>query len=112
MREELYAEIFSMEQEHWWFSAKHRTVLHLLKRYLPPENGKRQKVADLGCGCGVMLRRLSEKYDPIGVGGSRHAIEFASRRGLTAKLGALPEDVALPRESVMMPFYWSTSWSI
>ena len=99
MREELYAEIFSMEQEHWWFSARHRIVLHLLGRYLSPKNGKRQKVADLGCGCGMMLQRLSEKYDPIGLDGSRHAIEFASHRGVTARLGALPEDVPLTRES-------------
>jgi SAM-dependent methyltransferase len=99
MREELYAEIFKMEQEHWWFAARHRIVLHLLRRYLPPDGGKRQKVADLGCGCGMMLQRLSQKYDPIGLDGSRHAIEFALHRGVNAKLGALPEDVPLSRES-------------
>jgi SAM-dependent methyltransferase len=99
MREELYAEIFSIEHEHWWFSARHRIVLHLLQHYLPPANGKRQKIADLGCGCGMMLQRLSQKYDPIGLDGSRHAIEFASHRGVKAKLGTLPEDVPLPRET-------------
>jgi hypothetical protein len=35
MREELYSEISAMEQEHWWFVARHRIVLDLLKRYLP-----------------------------------------------------------------------------
>src|SRR5260370_9195570 len=99
MREELYAEIFAMEQGYWWCAAMHRIVLHLPARYLSPKNGKRQKVADLGCGCGMMLQRLSEKYDPIGLDGSRHAIEFASHRGVTARLGALPEDVPLTRES-------------
>lgn len=99
MREELYGEIFAAEQEHWWFVARHRIVLHLLERYLPVNNGKPYKVADLGCGCGMMLLRLSEKYEPVGLDGSRHAIEFALRRGVTAKLGALPEDVPLARES-------------
>jgi SAM-dependent methyltransferase len=99
MREELYGEIFAAEQEHWWFVARHRIVLHLLERYLPPNKGKPYKVADLGCGCGMMLLRLSEKYEPIGLDGSRHAIEFALRRGVTAKLGALPEDVPLARDS-------------
>ena len=67
MREELYAEIFAMEQEHWWFAARHRIVLHLLQEYLPPQSANRQKVADLGCGCGMMLLRLAENYDPIGL---------------------------------------------
>jgi SAM-dependent methyltransferase len=99
MRDELYGEIFAAEQEHWWFVARHRIVLHLLERYLLPNGGAPYKVADLGCGCGMMLLRLSEKYEPVGLDGSRHAIEFARRRGVTAKLGALPEDVPLSRES-------------
>jgi SAM-dependent methyltransferase len=99
MREELYGEIFVAEQTHWWFVARHRIVLHLLERYLPPNSGTPQKVADLGCGCGMMLVRLSEKYDPIGLDGSPHAIELALSRGVTAKLGALPEDVPLARGS-------------
>jgi SAM-dependent methyltransferase len=99
MRDELYGEIFAAEQEHWWFVARHRIVLHLLERYLLPNGGAPYKVADLGCGCGMMLLRLSEKYEPVGLDGSRHAIEFARRRGVMAKLGALPEDVPLSRES-------------
>jgi SAM-dependent methyltransferase len=99
MRDELYGEIFAAEQEHWWFVARHRIVLHLLEGYLLPNSGTPYKVADLGCGCGMMLLRLSEKYEPVGLDGSRHAIEFARRRGVMAKLGALPEDVPLSRES-------------
>jgi 2-polyprenyl-3-methyl-5-hydroxy-6-metoxy-1,4-benzoquinol methylase len=99
MRDEIYGEIFAAEQKHWWFVARHRIILHLLERYLPPNSGTPQKVADLGCGCGMMLVRLSEKYEPVGLDGSRQAVEFALRRGVTAKLGALPEDVPLARES-------------
>jgi len=99
MREELYTEIFNMEQKHWWFSARHQIILHLLERYLPATSGPPAKIADLGCGCGMMLQRLSEKYDPVGLDGSRHAVEFALHRGVEAKLGALPGDVPLFRES-------------
>jgi 2-polyprenyl-3-methyl-5-hydroxy-6-metoxy-1,4-benzoquinol methylase len=99
MREELYGEIFAAEQEHWWFVGRQRIVLHLLEQYLPRNSVTPCKVADLGCGCGMMLLRLSEKYEPVGVDGSPHAIEFALRRGVTVKLGALPEDVPLSRET-------------
>ena len=99
MHEELYGEIFAAEQEHWWFVARHRIVLYLLERYLPPNSGTPHKVADLGCGCGMMLVRLSEKYDAVGLDTSPQATEFAARRGVRANLGALPEDVPLPREN-------------
>ena len=98
MHEELYGEIFAAEQEHWWFVARHRIVLHLLERYLPPNKGKPYKVADLGCGCGMMLLRLSEKLSPS-AWPSHHATEFALRRGVTAKLRFLPENVPLARDS-------------
>jgi methylase of polypeptide subunit release factors len=97
MRDELYGEIFAAEEQHWWFVARHRIVLHLLDAYLPPNNSNRYRVADLGCGCGMMLVRLSEKYEPVGLDGSRQAVEFALRRGVTAKLGSLSEDVPLAR---------------
>jgi len=99
MHEQLYGEIFTAEQTHWWFVARRRIVLHLLERYLPLNTGKPYRVADLGCGCGMMLLQLSERCEPIGLDGSPHAIQFALRRGVTAKLGTLPDDVPLPRES-------------
>jgi 2-polyprenyl-3-methyl-5-hydroxy-6-metoxy-1,4-benzoquinol methylase len=99
MQEELYDEIFAAEEKHWWFVARHRIVLHLLSVYLPPKSGIRYNVADLGCGCGMMLHRLAEKYDAIGIDGSRRAIDFALQRGVTAKYGALPDDVPLARQS-------------
>jgi SAM-dependent methyltransferase len=99
MREELYGEIFVAEQTHWWFVARHRIVLHLLERYLPAEDGVLYTVADLGCGCGMMLQRLAANYDAIGIDGSHQAINFALQRGVNAKFGALPEDVPLSRET-------------
>jgi len=99
MQEELYDEIFAAEEKHWWFVARHRIVLYLLSVYLPPKSGIRYNVADLGCGCGMMLHRLAEKYDAIGIDGSRRAMDFALQRGVTAKYGALPDDVPLARQN-------------
>lgn len=99
MQEELYAEIFVAEQKHWWFVARHRIVLHLLERYLPAKNRVLYTVADLGCGCGMMLQRLAANYDAIGIDGAPQAINFALQRGVNARLGSLPEDVPLSRET-------------
>ena len=46
MREELYTEIFNMEQQHWWFSARHQIILHLLERYLPTTGEAPAKIAE------------------------------------------------------------------
>jgi 2-polyprenyl-3-methyl-5-hydroxy-6-metoxy-1,4-benzoquinol methylase len=98
MREELYDEMFEMEQRHWWFAAKHQIVSSLLRRYLPRvENGSRPRIADLGCGCGMLLSKLRDAYDVRGMDASPQAIEFCARRGVTVEKGGLPEDVPLER---------------
>lgn len=96
MREELYAEIFEMEQHHWWFAARHQIILHLLDQYLPRRADRRNRVADLGCGCGMMLHRLAEHgYDAVGMDGSEQAVAFSKHRGVDARFGRLPSDVPL-----------------
>src|SRR5215212_7890740 len=95
MRDELYEEMFEMEQRHWWFAAKHRIVIDLLGRLIP----EKAKVADLGCGCGMLLYKLKDKYEVVGVDGSQKAIEFCALRGVPVKLGRFPEEIPLERES-------------
>jgi SAM-dependent methyltransferase len=96
MRDELYEEMFEMEQRHWWFAAKHRIVEHLLARMLPPPPpGQRHKIADLGCGCGMLLYRLKDRYEVVGVDGSPKAIEFCALRDVPVKLGDFPQNIPL-----------------
>lgn len=94
MRDELYAEMFEMEGRHWWFTGKHRIVKDLLRRYVRPAPdqpaGTRPRVADLGCGCGMMPYQLREAYDVVGLDGSAVAVEFAARRGVRIVQGQLP----------------------
>ena len=85
MQDDVYQTMFEVEDRHWWYVAKQQIVLSLLRRYLPSANGIRPRVADLGCGCGAMLTRLSRDYDAIGIDGSPHAIDFCARRGVKAQ---------------------------
>ena len=99
MRDELYPEMFDMEQRHWWFRAKHTIVGNLLHRYLPPTADRRPRIADLGCGCGMMLYKLRDSYDVVGLDGSPQAIAFCAQRGVKAELGKLPDELPFERES-------------
>ena len=88
-----------MEQRHWWFAARRRIVESLLARMLRPRDEGRARIADLGCGCGMLLYRLKDRYDVIGVDGSPRAIEFCAVRDVPVKLGAFPENIPLEPES-------------
>lgn len=94
MDEALYEEMFRVESGHWWFQAKHRIVSALLDRYVAghvdPSANHRPQVADLGCGCGMLIYRLRDRYDVLGLDGSPQAASLAARRGLTIKVGQLP----------------------
>lgn len=99
MQEDVYKTMYEVEDRHWWYTAKQQIVLNLLHRYIAPMNGSKPRIADLGCGCGVMLQRLSKDFDAIGVDGSDRAIEFCEKRGVKAQLGKFPNELALPENS-------------
>lgn len=90
----LYSDMFKLEQDHWWFAAKHRIVLSMLRRALPARSGT-LKVADLGCGCGRMLQLLADRYEATGVDASPLAVEFANKRNVKVVQGSLPDDLPL-----------------
>ena len=99
MHEDVYRDMFEVEDRHWWYSGKQRIVRNLLSRYLAPRtNGEKARVADLGCGCGIMLWHLSKEYEVRGVDGSPQAIEFCKQRGGTVAQGQLPGPIGLPEK--------------
>jgi SAM-dependent methyltransferase len=99
MNDELYGEMFEMEQRHWWFTAKHRIVGNLLKRFMRAAPGARPRVADLGCGCGKMLEILSSTCDAVGTDASPQAIDFCAQRHVQAVIGRFPSEIPLQKAS-------------
>ena len=98
MESYLYKEMFALEQNHWWFAAKHRIVLELLGRHFAGQAG-RWRVADIGCGCGRMLELLAKDYDAMGLDASPLAVEFSHQRGVNILQGFLPDQIPLPEKS-------------
>lgn len=94
MEPEVYDEMFALEERHWWFCARRRIVLDLLRRYLPRNNGHRPRLADLGCGCGANLAAFCAEYDAWGADANAAAAAYARRRvGPRVCLAELPTSV-------------------
>lgn len=54
MRDDLYPELYRVEDRHWWHQQKRRVIHQLIKRYCPVTG----KVLDVGCGSGKLLWEL------------------------------------------------------
>jgi len=94
-RYELHREI---EDTHWWFLARRRIIIDLLKRFLPPHEGL--TIVEVGCGTGGNLVQLNKYYRAIGTEISAFAADVARERtGCPVFLGdGLDGLVGMPRE--------------
>jgi SAM-dependent methyltransferase len=90
MRSEMYALHEAHERSHWWYAARRRIVLHLLRRELRRSTGP-LRLLDIGCGAGGMLAHLREFGDVTAVDPSPEAVAFAASKGTSeVYLGGLP----------------------
>src|SRR5689334_12528066 len=80
MQADEYKRMYELESHYWWFVARRRLALRLLRKTLPQE-GKAQ-VLDLGCGTGAVLQELSKFSWPVGIDMSPLALQFCQSRNL------------------------------
>lgn len=85
-----------LDDRHWWFAARRRIVLGLLRDALRRERpaGARPRILDIGCGAGATLRELARLGEAVGLDTEPTAVEAARRRsGCDVRLGSLPADL-------------------
>lgn len=100
MRDDVYEEMFRIEDTHWWYVSKQRIVAGLIERYARRRDSEiRLSIADLGCGCGAMLNRLKAAHDVVGVDPSPLAIQFCAKRGIAVMQGSFPNEIPLQSDS-------------
>lgn len=83
MRQDLYQELFQVENFHWWHQHKRRLIHQFInKLFIHPG-----KVLDLGAGTGKILSELKAKgWQVQGVDSSPQAIKWSQKRGVKLKL--------------------------
>ena len=77
----------SVEQRHWWFTARRQIMTRLVHELVPPgratevdkatDPNKTHTVLDIGCGTGANIAAMAQEYRAIGVDTSKYAIEHA-----------------------------------
>jgi len=83
MRQDLYQELFQVEDSHWWHQHK-RNIVHQFINKLFTHPGK---VLDLGAGTGKILSELKTKgWQVQGVDSSPQALKWSQKRGIKLKL--------------------------
>ncbi len=91
-----------LDDRHWWFVARRRIVLDVLRRALPadPASATRLRILDIGCGAGATLRELARLGEAYGVDTEPSAVEAAARRSACdVRLGRLPDEIPFAPDS-------------
>ena len=85
-----YAELYELEDQHWWFRSRRSVLWALLRRAGMPES---PRILDAGCGTGRNLAEFAALGEAEGVDFSEEAVAFCHRRGLTGVRRALLEEL-------------------
>lgn len=72
--------MFALEDRYWWFVARRRLALRLIRKFGPPQG----QALDVGCGTGAMLQILGQSYQAHGLDVSQEALDYCRSRGLDA----------------------------
>lgn len=86
MEDHVYELESELEEHHWWFSARHRMFLDVLRAYKVPLDAR---ILDVGSSTGGTIRFLLKHgyKNVIGVDASYVAIEYASKKGIDIRFG-------------------------
>jgi SAM-dependent methyltransferase len=99
MQVDEYRRMFELESHYWWFVARRRLALRLLRKWLPT-NPSKPTILDLGCGTGAMLEELQTFANPVGLDMSPVALGFTRTRGMNRLVVGEGESLPFQTSSV------------
>ena len=75
----LYATIASVQEDHFWFTARSRMLTSFIQKEIPHHVG--MKLLEIGCGTGIVMEKLEQMgFICTGLDINRQALVYAGRR--------------------------------
>lgn len=83
MNQEEYAQMYRLEDRHWWFVARRHLLTRALEAFLRPSPAapRSPRLLDVGCGTGGTLDRLRPYGEVVGLDLEPLALRFCRERG-------------------------------
>lgn len=94
MKREQFEAHCRAEKSHWWFRARRRILMDIVRELVPPNCGN--LVVDVGCGTGGNVAALWGEYEAIGLDLSELTIKLAREHSPQAEflVGTGPDAIA------------------
>jgi ubiquinone/menaquinone biosynthesis C-methylase UbiE len=91
MYEHEYEAMFQLENSYWWYVARRRLVVDLLRDEIHGDANAR--ILDVGCGTGSNVQALAGLGSTIGIDASSDALHFCQKRGIGSVAHSLVEQL-------------------
>ncbi|MCK5595253.1 class I SAM-dependent methyltransferase [bacterium] len=88
--------MFEIEEKHWWYVGKRKIVSGLLKKFV---SKKDNRILDIGCGTGIVLKMLNKYGLASGLDISHDALSFCKGRGLNSLFLGSATSLPFPDET-------------
>jgi len=98
MRPEEHRDLYSIEDDYWWFKAKRHLLIRTVKRTAKDSDGNAH-LLDSGCGTGANLKEISKFLPVVGIEKYFEALKFCKKRSLDNLLNAELEHLPFRQET-------------
>ena len=75
-----YKEMYLNEEHHWWFAGTRNILFSIMDKFVRKD--KNIKILDIGCGTGIVMKKLESYGEAFGIDISDEAILFCAKRGI------------------------------
>lgn len=80
MEEYTFEEMYKNENNYWWFVGTRNIIFSQINKFFGNNNDL--KILDIGCGTGIVIKRLEKYGNVFGMDISDKAISFCNKRGI------------------------------
>ncbi len=96
MKEIVYHTNYKLEETYWWFQARNKIIVDLIRKY--GKINEQEQILDVGCGTCGFAKALSQYFSVVGLDTSPLALEYCKKRGLNKLYLSLLKD--LPKDEL------------